>query len=61
MKNIAVFPSRSKFIVKLIGCIDFGSASSIVYLNLLQLTYNFFWNKYNLVDKQLSNYLLDLL
>ena len=28
MKNIAVLPSRSKFAVKLICCIAFGSAGS---------------------------------
>ena len=35
MKNICLFPSCSTFPVKLICCIAFGSASS-----LLQLTYN---------------------
>ena len=29
MKNIAVFPSQSRFAVKLICCIAFGSASSV--------------------------------
>ena len=37
MKYIYVFPSRSRFPVKLICCITFGSASTlVVYLNLLQ-------------------------
>ena len=32
IKNIAVFPSRSRFTVKLICCFDFGSASSSYFL-----------------------------
>ena len=41
MKNIFVFPSRSRFAAKLICCIAFGSASRlVVYLNLLLSFYS---------------------
>ena len=32
MKNIVVFPSGTRFPVKLIGCIAFGSASNACFL-----------------------------
>ena len=41
MKNICVFPFRSKFTVKFICCIAFGSVSDFCCVNLLQLAYNF--------------------
>ena len=40
MKNIALFPSRSRFAVKLVCCRAFCS----VYLNLLLSFYNNLWN-----------------
>ena len=40
--NIVLFLSSSRFPVKLIYCIAFGSVSSAVYLNLSQLAYNIF-------------------
>ena len=58
MKSIVgfAFSSLSKFPVKLICCITFGSASStFCLLKSLQLTYNFLWNKDKLVNNQLCN------
>ena len=51
------------FPVKLICFIAFGSASGVffVYLNILQLPYNFLGDKNNLVNSQLCNHLLDQL
>ena len=41
-KNIVVFPAQSMFAVKLICWITLGSESRfVVYLNLLQSSYNF--------------------
>ena len=43
MKNIFVFPVRSRFPVKLICCIAFGSRKVlVVYLNLLLPSFNIF-------------------
>ena len=43
MKNIAVFPARSRFPVKLIFCVVFGSAfSACCLLKSIDITYNDF-------------------
>ena len=44
------------FAIKLICWIALGSAS---YLNMLQLPYNFLWNKNNLINNRLYKHLLD--
>ena len=59
MKNICVMPPQSRFPGKLICCIAFGSASIVGCLNLLQLVYNNFWNRDNLLNNQLCNHHLD--
>ena len=43
IENIVVFPTLSKFPVKLICWIALGFASRVVYLNLLQSFYNNLW------------------
>ena len=59
---MGVSPSRSRFLLKLICCIAFGSASTFFfYSNLLQLSYNILWNMSNLVNNQLCNHHLDQL
>ena len=46
IKNIVVFPSRSRFPVTLISYIAFDQyIVVVVYLNLLQLTHNIFRNR----------------
>ena len=42
MKSIVAPAARSRFPVKLICCIGFGSASRVSYLNLLVPSYNSF-------------------
>ena len=59
MKNIVVYFSR--FSVKFIRCIDFGSSSFVVYLNLLQLDCSNPENRDNLLNSQLCNHLFDQL
>ena len=60
MKNVCVKLPRSRFPVKLISCIAIGSASNfVVYLKLLQLVYNNFGNRDNLLGNQLCNHHLD--
>ena len=62
MKKISVSPSLSRFLLKLICCIAFGSASRFVfYSNLLQLSYHILWNMGNLVNNQLCNHHIDQL
>ena len=46
MKSIVEFPARSRFLVKLISCIAFGSD-------------NFLWDKDNLINNHLWYHLLD--
>ena len=62
MKNIAAPAGQSRFPVKLICCIAFGSVSSACfYLNLSLSFYSVYCNTYNPANKQLCNHLLDLL
>ena len=64
MKKIIVFPFWSKFAEKLIlyaVLLLNQHQVHLVYLNLLQLTYNALWNRDNLINNQLCNHLLDLL
>ena len=60
MKNIVEYFSR--FSVKFIRCIDFGSSSFVIYLNLSQqLACSNPENKDNLLNSQLCNHLFDQL
>ena len=61
-KNIAAHSARSRFPIKLIFCVASDQQKAfVVYLNLLQLAYNFIWNRDNLANNQLCNHFLDQL
>ena len=61
LDSLKCFVNSFRFPVKLICCIAFRSASSFlfIYLNLLQLAYNIYWNRDDLVNKQLCNHHLN--
>ena len=60
-ENLVIFSAPSKFPVKSICYILLLKRHQVlvIYLYLLQLTYNVLWNRDNLAKCQLYNYLLD--